>query len=242
MKDRLRRYSDLLDEIDMQERRLDQMRADMGGVRSPSCDGMPKGACDPDGVHRKAMVAMRLEDAIEAARLREEAERADGLEAAGFERGVRRPSDDAVAEAVSRVDAAAADYGAALVEAVEMDEGGARRPVLRRRPGGHDAGPLLPAVRAVVGRRCEGRGLLAQRRAHRREAGARVGVRQDAAPVPRPAAAGAVTTTPPPPGVGSLGPPAGLAPEQRRAFSALKARKTRLPKAARPRRRLCFTR
>ena len=77
VKDRLRRYSDLLDEIDMQERRLDQMRADMGGVRSPSCDGMPKGACDPDGVHRKAMVAMRLEDAIEAARLREEAERAD---------------------------------------------------------------------------------------------------------------------------------------------------------------------
>ena len=44
VKDRLRRYSDLLDEIDMQERRLDQMRADMGGVRSPSCDGMPKGA------------------------------------------------------------------------------------------------------------------------------------------------------------------------------------------------------
>lgn len=122
VKDRLRRYSDLLDEIDMQERRLDQMRADMGGVRSPSCDGMPKGACDPDGVHRKAMVAMRLEDAIEAARLREEAERADGLEAAGFERGVRRPSDDAVAEAVSRVDAAAADYCAALAEAVELEK------------------------------------------------------------------------------------------------------------------------
>ena len=54
VKDRLRRYSDLLDEIDMQRQRLDLMRADMGGVKSPSYDGMPKGSSDPDGVHRMA--------------------------------------------------------------------------------------------------------------------------------------------------------------------------------------------
>lgn len=49
----------------------------MGGLKSPSYDGMPKGESDPDGVHRKAMLAVRLEEAIRAARLREESERDD---------------------------------------------------------------------------------------------------------------------------------------------------------------------
>lgn len=76
VKERLRRYADLLDEIDMQRLRLDMMRGDMGGLRSPSYDsqGSGSGQADPDGVHRKAARAIALEERIEADRLRAEAE------------------------------------------------------------------------------------------------------------------------------------------------------------------------
>lgn len=84
VKARLRRYSDLLDEIDMQRLRLDMMRGDMGGLRSPSYDSETSGSPDPDGVHRKAARAMALEERIEADVLRADAERED------LERMVRR--------------------------------------------------------------------------------------------------------------------------------------------------------
>lgn len=65
--------------------------------------------------------AAGLRERTAKGRMLEARERADGLKAARFERGVRRPDDDAVAEAVSRTDAAAADYCAALAEAVELE-------------------------------------------------------------------------------------------------------------------------
>lgn len=84
VKERLRRYSDLLDEIDMQRLRLDMMRADMGGLRSPSYDPQGSAQTDPDGVHRKAARAISLEERIEADVLRAEAEHGE------LERMVRR--------------------------------------------------------------------------------------------------------------------------------------------------------
>ena len=84
VKARLRRYSDLLDEIDMQRLRLDMMRGDMGGLRSPSYDSQGSEQTDPDMVHRKAARAIALEERIEADVLRAEAERED------LERMVRR--------------------------------------------------------------------------------------------------------------------------------------------------------
>lgn len=84
MKDRLRRYSDLLDEIDMQRLRLDMMRADMGGLRSPSYGSEGSSSPDPDGVHRKASRAIALEERIESDRLCAQAEHDE------LERMVRR--------------------------------------------------------------------------------------------------------------------------------------------------------
>ena len=84
VKERLRRYSDLLDEIDMQRLRLDMMRADMGGLRSPSYDPQGSAQADPDGVHRKAARAISLEERIEADELRAESEHGE------LERMVRR--------------------------------------------------------------------------------------------------------------------------------------------------------
>ena len=66
--------------------------------------------------------AAGLRERAARGRLLETRARADGVKAARFERGVQRPTDDAMAEAVSRVDAAAADYCAALAEAVEMEK------------------------------------------------------------------------------------------------------------------------
>ena len=84
MKDRLRRYSDLLDEIDMQLLRLDMMRGDMGGLRSPSYGSEGSSSPDPDGVHRKAYRVIALEERIESDRLCAQAEHDD------LERMVRR--------------------------------------------------------------------------------------------------------------------------------------------------------
>lgn len=78
VKARLRRYSDLLDEIDMQRQRLDRMRAECGSPRSPRYDGMPKAkGSDPDWVHREAMMIIRLEERVADDEAREAEERRD---------------------------------------------------------------------------------------------------------------------------------------------------------------------
>ena len=84
IKERLRRYSDLLDEIDMQLLRLDIMRGDMGGLRSPSYGSERSSSPDPDGVHRKASRVIALEERIESDRLCAQAEHDE------LERMVRR--------------------------------------------------------------------------------------------------------------------------------------------------------